>query len=105
MWGQLEALNRQGFPGGMAVELRETRVYLSFQEDHALRRLRCATFGQHFARHREESNKMINGTNTTIRPCRCTETELAKVGVVMIDETNIRLGCSNCGREWSPNFQ
>ncbi len=45
---------------------------------------------------------MITSTPKTIRPRSCTESELKKLGVVLLDEKNIRLGCSTCGRQWSP---
>ena len=45
---------------------------------------------------------MITETRRTTRPRRCTPQELAKVGVRVLDEISIHLGCKQCGREWSP---
>lgn len=38
----------------------------------------------------------------TTLPRRCTPQELARIGVDLIEEKDIRLGCKQCGREWSP---
>lgn len=49
---------------------------------------------------------MLTTTPTkTPGPRNCTTQELAKVGVVLIDRDEIRLGCCCCGREWSPNLR
>ena len=45
---------------------------------------------------------MITETKKPILPRRCTPQELVQVGVVLIDENDIRLACMSCGRKWSP---
>jgi hypothetical protein len=45
---------------------------------------------------------MSTDTNTMARPRHCTEAELAKVGVRLIDRPNVRLACQGCGQQWSP---
>lgn len=37
-----------------------------------------------------------------LRPRRCTEHELAKFGVELLDERSLLLGCVDCGQQWSP---
>ncbi len=44
---------------------------------------------------------MLTMPSKTTRLGRCTPSELAKVNVVLIDEHEIRLGCSTCEREWN----
>ena len=45
---------------------------------------------------------MITTPTKATRPRCCTFDELKRVGVVLIDEHEIRLGRKECGREWSP---
>jgi len=50
--------------------------------------------------HQLEGNGSIDG----LRPRRCTQSELAKVGVELLDERGLQLRCCNCGQIWSPNI-
>lgn len=44
----------------------------------------------------------MTATTHTHRPRRCTEPELKKVNIHLIDRTENRPECQNCGRQWSP---
>lgn len=41
----------------------------------------------------------------TKKPKSMTESELAKVGVVVVDLSAARLKCKKCGQVWSPMIQ
>jgi hypothetical protein len=39
-----------------------------------------------------------------MRPSRCTAGQLRRVGVNLVDEHRLMLGCEECGQRWSPNI-
>lgn len=39
-----------------------------------------------------------------VRPARCTEGELAEVGVRLLNSENTLLQCDRCGQKWSPDL-
>lgn len=47
---------------------------------------------------------MAEGETQLQRPRECTERELAKAGVELVDPLRRWLRCANCGYEWSPNI-
>ena len=45
-----------------------------------------------------------SGSKVGLRPRRCTQSELAKVGVELLDERGVQLRCCNCGQIWAPDL-
>lgn len=49
-------------------------------------------------------SKQTTDTPAASRPRSCTQSQLKKVGVLLLDEETCKLQCSTCGQQWHPTL-